>query len=296
MNDTRTGALQVLITYILWGSLPIFWKLLSEINSVYILSQRVIWSALFMVIFLLIKGHLPKTLSVFKNPKTVFYCFICGVLITLNWGVYIYAVTSGHVLDASLGYFIEPIVVAIIGVILFKEKLNKAETATFAFAIVGLAYMLVTSGTLPVLSLVIAISFGLYGACKKSTSLDASTSLFMETLCMTPFAIAFALWSERAGIGAIGTLSGWEFILLPACGDVTSIPLLLFNLGVKKIPFYLAGIIMYASPTIQFLTGIFFFHEAFDTNRAIAFLIIWIGISFTLIHQLLMLKKSAKNS
>ena len=222
------------------------------------------------------------------------HCFICGVLITVNWGVYIYAVTSGHVLDASLGYFIEPIVVGIMGMILFKEKLSKAEKITFLFAMAGLLYMLISTGTFPMLSIVIALSFAIYGAFKKSLSLEAGTSLFMETLCIVPIALLFTVFAESKGIGSIGVLSGWRFLLLPACGIVTSLPLLLFNIGVKKIPYYLSGIIMYVSPTLQFLTGILFFKEALDTNRLIAFVIIWIGIAFTMFEQIKMIKNDTK--
>ncbi|MBE6008860.1 MAG: EamA family transporter RarD [Lachnospiraceae bacterium] len=294
MDLKSSGAFSVFIAYVFWGLLTLFWNLLGDVNSVYILFQRVIWSAVFMGILLLLSGKAEKIKAVFKDGKMLIRCFVCGILITVNWGVYIYAVTSGHVLDASLGYFIEPIVVGMMGMILFKEKLSKAEKITFVFAMAGLLYMLLSTGTFPVLSIVIALSFAVYGAFKKSLALEAGVSLFMETLCIVPIALLFTLFAESKGIGAIGVLHGWSFLLLPACGIVTSIPLLLFNIGVKKIPYYLSGIIMYVSPTLQFLTGILFFKEALDTNRLIAFAVIWIGIAFTMYEQIKLIIKDTK--
>ena len=294
MNNKSSGAFSVFTAYIFWGLLTLFWNLLSEVNSVYILFQRVIWSAVFMGIILVIAGKGKKIISVFKNKKMLLRCFVCGVLITVNWGVYIYAVTSGHVLDASLGYFIEPIVVAVLGMILFKEKLSKFEKITFVFAAAGLLYMLFSTGTFPVLSVIIALSFAVYGAFKKALDLEAGISLFAETLCITPIAIVFTIFAESKGIGASGILEGYRLLLLPVCGIVTSIPLLLFNIGVKKIPYYLSGIIMYVSPTLQFLTGILFFKETLDTNRLIAFAIIWIGIAFTIYEQSKMIINDTK--
>ena len=294
MDLRSSGALSVFIAYVFWGMLTLFWNLLSDVNSVYILFQRVIWSTVFMGILILLSGQSKKITSVFKDKKMLLRCFICGILITVNWGVYIYAVTSGHVLDASLGYFIEPIVVGMMGMMLFKEKLSRAEKITFAFAMAGLLYMLISTGTFPILSIVIALSFAIYGAFKKSLELEAGVSLFVETLCMVPIALLFTIFAESKGTGAIGVLEGLRFLLLPACGIVTSLPLILFNIGVKKIPYYLSGIIMYVSPTLQFLTGILFFKEALDTNRLIAFAIIWIGIAFTMYEQIKMIIKDTK--
>lgn len=295
--NLSNGTAFVAITYVFWGILTLFWGLLSEINSVYILSQRVFYSALFMLIFLTLTGKLSKSLSALKNRQTLFKCFICGILITSNWGIYIYAVTGGHVLDASLGYFLEPIIIAAFGMLFFKEKLSRFEKATFVFAIIGIAYRIVSTGTIPMLSILIALTFTVYSAVKKSLSLDAATSLFAETLLMSPFALIFTFYAEKTGIGINGALSGLSLLLIPACGVVTAIPLLLFNIGIKHIPFYVAGIIMYISPTIQFLTGILFFKETFNQNEFITFVIIWIGIGFTVFEKIKMLKasKNAKN-
>ena len=293
MKTEKSGLLFVLACYVMWGMLSIFWSLLSEVNSLYILAQRIVWSMLFMGAFILVTGKSEEVKAVLRDKEKFKLCFISGVLVTINWGVYIVAVSNGHVLDASMGYFIEPIVVALIGVLIFKEKLSKFEIMTFVLATVGVLYLIVASGTVPVMALLIAVSFAAYGAVKKNLTLTAHTSLFMETLCMSPIAFVFILYSELNGNGCLGILSRSEFLLLPICGIVTSVPLLLFNIGVKKIPYYLSGILMYINPTIQFLVGLLYFHETLDTNRLFAFLFIWAGVMFTVYEKVQIMKQSS---
>lgn len=289
-NQTTSGTLAVTATYIGWGLLSLFWNLLSDVSSVYILAQRIIWSMVFMAFFMALTGKTGEIKSLFRQKRQVGICFLCGVFITINWGVYIYAVNSSHVLDASLGYFIEPIIVSLTGMIFFKERLSKWEKTTLIFSGISLVYMMAVAKVSPLLALIIAVPFAAYGAIKKQIAITAHTSLFAETLLMTPFALAFAIFADLSGTGSIGILHGAAFVLLPLCGVVTSIPLLLFNIGVKKIPYYLSGILMYINPTLQFLLGLFYFHEAFDFHRFIAFLIIWIGLCFTLYEKVRLIK------
>lgn len=278
----KLGLVTVTGSYVLWGLLPAFWALLAQVNSVYILAQRIIWSLVFMGLYLAVTRGWGEILRVFRDKRALGKCFLCGVLITLNWGVYIYSVNSGHVLDASMGYFIEPVLVALLGVIAFRERPTTAEKLTFLFAAGGIIYLIVRTGSVPLLALAIGLPFSVYGAVKKHLDLSAQASLFMETLLMVPFALAFSWWwSARAG-GMEAVLGGASFWLLPACGVVTSIPLLLFNLGVKEIPYYFSGILMYINPTLQFLMGLLYFREPMDADRLIAFVIIWVGILFTM--------------
>lgn len=275
------GSLETAAAYACWGLLTIFWDLLAAVNSVCVLAHRIIWSMVFMALYMTIFHKWPEVSAVIREKKKMAICLVCGVLITINWGVYIYAVSSGHVLDASMGYFIEPVLVAFMGFIVFRERPSAMERVTFVCAAAALVYMLVTTGTFPVLALVIAGSFAVYGAVKKKLEITPHASLFLETLCMTPFALAAVAYMEARGIGAGGVLHGAQFALLPVCGIVTSIPLLLFSTGVREIPYYLSGILMYINPTLQFLTGLLYFHEELDTARLVAFVIIWIGILFT---------------
>ena len=293
-NNLSKGSLIVFISYIIWGFLTLFWSLLNEVNAFYILGQRIAWSMVLMAAYISITKSWDEIKAIFRNKKQLLTCFISGVLITINWGMYIYAVTNGHVLESSLGYFIEPILVALVGLLLFKESMSTAEKITFCFAIAGLLYLIVVSRTMPTIALVIALSFCAYGAVKKSLDISAHASLFMETLFMTPFALIVIFYMETTGNGSIGVLNGAEFLLLPACGLVTSLPLLLFSIGVKMIPYYLAGIIMYVSPTITFILGLVYFHETLDPHRLVAFILIWIGILITVTEKLKMLRSNTK--
>lgn len=283
MKDKKfTGALEVLAAYVSWGLLTVFWNLLSGVNSVYILAQRIFWSMLFMWMILVYMKKQKEIREVLRQPRQMMIYLICGILVSVNWGVYIYAVNSGHVLDASLGYFIEPLLVALIGMLAFRERLNTYEKVTYVFSIAGLLYMIGATRTVPVLALLIAASFAVYGAVKKQLQIAPMVSLFLETLCVAPVALIFMVYAETAHMGSVGILHGAQFLLLPACGIVTSIPLLLYNMGVKEIPYYVSGILMYVNPTLQFLMGVFYFKEAMDRNQLTAFAIIWVGIGVSI--------------
>ena len=285
------GAITVFLTYVLWGVLGIYWGLLSDVNPVYILANRIVWSAVFMGLYALLRHRGGEIKRILTDKKMLGKCFLCGVLITINWGVYIYAVNSGHMLDASLGYFIEPVLVGLIGVLAFKERPTKLEWTTFALAIVALGYMLIRTGTIPYLAIIIAGSFAVYGGVKKNMELTPEVSLFVETLCMAPFALAFIAWAEANGLGTLETATAGRILLLIFSGIVTSVPLLLFNVGVKHIPYYFSGILMYVNPTIQFLVGIFYFKETLDTNRLVAFIIIWVGVLLALFDKVRKMKQ-----
>ena len=286
VSEKNQGMVNVVVTYVCWGLLTAFWNLLAKVNPVCVLFQRVVWSAIFMLIYLLLRHRLNDIIKVFKDKRTMSVCLLSGTLMCLNWGVFIYAVSSGHVLDSSLGYFIEPIVVTVIGVLFFKERLSKLEKLTIVFSVIGLAYLVFINKRLPLVSIAIGVTFALYGAVKKNIQLDADMTLFQETITVTPVALLGCILFEISGTGAHGILNGAELLLLPASGVVTSVPLLFFSRGIKQLPFYLAGIFMYINPTIQFLMGVFYFKEPIDINRVFAFSLIWVGVALTIYHNI----------
>lgn len=288
------GLVTVTGSYVLWGMLAIFWSFLGRVNSVYVLAQRIIWSLVFMGLYLLVTRRWGEVKRALCDRQTMVNCLLCGVLITLNWGVYIYSVNSGHVLQASMGYFIEPVMVALLGVIAFREKPSLAEKLTFLCAAGGIVFLTARTGTFPTLALAVATPFAVYGALKKKVALTAQTSLFMETLWVTPLALAFSWWWAAGHGGTEAVLGGASFWLLPACGVVTSVPLLLFNMGVKEIPYYFSGILMYINPTLQFLVGLLYFKEALNMDQFIAFLIIWVGLAITMVEKLKVLRQEKK--
>ena len=277
-KEMRTGIIEVLFTYIAWGFLPIFWKLLNEVASFYVLFSRALWSLAFCIVYLTVTKKWKRIQELFQDKNVVKRCLLSGILICINWGGYIWGVNGGHVLDCSLGYYLNPILGVVLGVLVFKEKLNKYEWTAVGLAIAGVLYLIIKAGVIPGLSLLLAGSFGTYGLIKKGLKISSDESLFMETVMVSPIAVIFLIYSEMNGIGAVGVLSGMEWLLLPLAGVVTAIPLLIYSAGVQKIPFYLAGMIMYLNPTIQFFLGIFLYKEPIDMDRIISFAIIWIGI------------------
>ena len=214
MEQKKTlGLMTVTGCYVLWGILAIFWRFLAQVNSVYVLAQRIIWSLVFMGLYLLFTRRGREVAAAFRDRKTMVNCLLCGVLITLNWGMYIYAVNSGHVLQASMGYFIEPVAVGLIGVLAFREKPSPGE-GHLSVRWAGIVFLTVRTGSLPVLALMVAIPFAIYGALKKKITLTAQTSLFMETLWMTPLALAFSGWWTAHSGGHGGCAGG--------CGPVAA--------------------------------------------------------------------------
>ncbi len=272
---------------ILWGVLGAFWDLLSGVDPFYILSHRIVWSAVFSLILLLAAGKGQEIKEAFRNRAAMLRCACCGFFITVNWGMYIYAVTSDHTLDSSLGYFIQPIVVVLIGILFFREKLHKLEKVTIFFAAAAILFLLLRTGTMPWIALVLGTSFSLYGAVKKNLDMPPALTLFLETISVLPLALVFIGWSHSTG-DPLAALQGWRLLLLPLGGIVTSVPLLLFAAGVRHIPYYLVGILFYLNPTIQFFMSIFFFCETLDPTRLTAFVIIWIGILFTIADKVLL--------
>ena len=278
---------------ILWGVLGAYWSLLAGVDSFYILAHRIVWSALFSLILLLAAGKGREIKEALRNRSAMARCACCGLLITVNWGTYIYAVSSAHTLDSSLGYFIQPITVVLIGILFFREKLRKLEKITVLFAAAAIFSLLIRTGSVPYLALILGTSFSLYGAVKKNLDMPPALTLFLETVSVLPLALIFIAYSHSTG-DPLAALSGWEYLLLPFGGIVTSVPLLLFAAGVRHMPYYLVGILFYLNPSIQFLMSIFYFRETLDPARLTAFVIIWIGILFTIADKLLLMKNEKK--
>lgn len=278
VDGKKAGIILVTATYVLWGCLPVFWKILEDVPALYILCARVVWSLIFCVVYLTVRKKWARIREILKDRKVVFRCGLCGAVICINWGSYIWAVNNGHLLDSSFGYYMNPILVVLLGVLCFRERLSVREWAAVALTGAGVLYMVVRSGTVPVLAIVIGGSFAVYGMIKKGLVLGSDESLFLETLLVSPFALAYMVYAEAIGAGAGGILSGIQWGLLPAAGIITAVPLLIYAAGVKKIPFYLTGILMYLNPTIQFLMGLFLFGETVNADKLVSFAFIWAGI------------------
>ena len=278
-ENEKKSVLQVFGSYVLWGIFPVFWKMLSELNSVYVLSSRIVWSTVFCLLLIAVTKKTDELKQVLSDSKMRKTLMCSGIAIAVNWGVYIYAVNSGHILDASLAYYLNPLMVIALGFFLFKEKLAFRQWLAIAVAALGILIAIVAYGEVPVFAIVIGTSFAVYGAIKKNVKCNGLISTFVEAAFLTPFALVYILWAEMGHVGAIGTLEGMQFLLIPMSGVVTSIPLLLFSIGVAKVSMSLTGILMYINPTLQFMIGALLYHETFDLPKGIMFVCVWIGVA-----------------
>lgn len=272
------SSLNVLGCYILWGLLPIFWKLLAGVNSAYVLAQRIVFSCVFCLAVILIRKNGGEIGKIIKNKSERRKFFLCGILISINWGVYILTVAMGRILEASLAYYMNPLFSVLIGAIFFKEKLSRVQWASVALAFAGVMFSVIRYGEVPYLAIIIGLSFALYGALKKGIKADSETSICMETMAVLPIAIVFIAYAQFSGFTTFSSLTTAEVLLLIATGPITSIPLMLFAKGIKGTSIVTSGILMYINPTLQLLVGVFIYNEAFTQTNAITFAFVWAAV------------------
>lgn len=282
------GAACVLGCYVMWGLLPIFWKQLSAVDSLYVLATRAIWAFLITgVLLVLRRDRFAGVRDVLRSKKERLQLTVSGWAICVNWGLYIWAVSHDRILDSSLATYLNPILAIALGALVFREKLSRLRWLAVAIAAFGFLIATLRYGQIPWLALAISSSFTLYGAVKKSVKTDSVTATFYETMILMPFAVALVVWMEFRGTGAAGILHGWQWLLLPMSGLVTGLPLVLFSSGLKTTPMTLAGILMYINPTLQLLVSVGVYHEAFTTTHAILFVFVWVGLALYLVSGFL---------
>lgn len=279
-REQGVGMLFAGLSYVLWGFLPLYWKLVDDIPAAEVLAHRVVWSLVFMFIILLLVGKFTSFWAELKalltNRKRLVAISFASVFISINWGLYIWAVASEQLVQASLGYYINPLVSILLGIIVLKEKLSTLQTISFIIAAVGVLNLAFNFGEFPWLALLLAFSFGIYGLLKKMVQLGALVGLAIETLLITPFALLFLVfmpWDD-----AFGT-SGGTTLLLIVAGIATAVPLLLFASGAKRIPLSLVGLLQYIAPTITLILGVFLFNEPFTGVHLFSFICIWAALT-----------------
>jgi len=278
-GERRQGVAIAAGAFVIWGLFPIYWHLLKMVPSPLIIAHRIVWSTLLVVGWLLLSSRLAWLRRIAAQPRALPLLALSGVSIGCNWALYIWAINAGHVIESSLGYYINPLVSVLLGVLVLKERLRPVQWLAVGCAAVGVAWLTWAAGTLPWIALGLAVSFGLYGLLRKIVAVDAVGGLGVESLYLFLPALAFVLWSEHGHGG--GFVQGWslrEDLLLAFGGVVTAVPLIAFAYGVRRIPLSLVGILQYISPTLQLLLGVWFFHEPFDPARALGFVAIWLGL------------------
>lgn len=260
--------------FFLWGGFPLYLKPLSVLNPLEVMSQRIVWCCLFVSLWLWRRGELREVYRALSTPKNLLGLAATAILVSSNWLLFVWAVKNGRVLDGSLGYFINPLVNVLLGVLLLSERLNKAQWSAVALASAGVAYLWWQSGAFPIVALSLAFTFGGYGLIRKLISVPAVVGLAAETTLLTPFALATLWWLNTRGELGFGTtpfFTIWLFL----SGIVTAVPLALFAMGARLIPYSTVGIIQYMAPTLQMLCGVLVFGEPFPQARVLGFAFIW---------------------
>lgn len=277
-RDVRIGLFYATTAFVIWGLVPIFWKLLYSLPALEILAHRVIWGLFFIAAWMTYRGRWSELRSVLRQPRTVLSLLASTFFIALNWGIFIYAVNTDKVLDTSLGYYINPLVNVVLGLVVLRERLDRAQWIAVGLAVIAVAVLTVRLGDLPWISLVLAFSFGFYGLLRKTVRADAVVGLTFETAALTPLALAYLVVAERRGFATLGHHGLKMDALLILAGLITVVPLVLFTLGVRRLPLSTAGLLQYIAPTCTFLLAVLIYGETFTLAHAVAFALIWTAL------------------
>lgn len=278
MSDLNKGVIYGAGAYLLWGFLPLYWPLLEPSGSVEILAHRMIWSLAVVLGVLLLRRHWRWMLPVLRSPRQLLLLTGAALLIAMNWGVFIYAVNSGHTLQASLGYFINPLVSVILGVVVFSERLRTAQWVAVALGAAAVIVVTFSYGVLPWMSLAMAGTFACYGLIKKFVRLDGVESLTIETGVLFLPALGFVVFLEATGAGTLRTGSVAHAALLAGAGLITAVPLMLFGAAAHRVPLSLVGLLQFIAPVLQFLVAWLVFGEEMSAARWIGFTIVWAAL------------------
>lgn len=277
-QEQNRGVLFALSAYGMWGLFPIYFKSVASVSPFEVLSHRIIWSVVFLTLFIIISGRWQELIQNFRQKRLVASLSVSAILVSLNWLVFIWAVGQDRILETSLGYFINPLISLLLGMIFLGERLRKAQWIAILLAVAGVGYQLVLVGSLPWVALFLACSFGFYGLLRKRIVVDPFSGLLIETLLLSPFALLYLFWLNQQNQLAFLSESIGISWLLVAAGIVTSLPLICFAAGARRLTLTLNGLLQYTAPSIAFLLAVVVYHEPLDSNRLVTFALIWSGL------------------
>ena len=276
-SEYSLGLLFGFTSYILWGLFPLYWPLLEPASPLEIVSHRAVWTLVFCLIVLALSKQIHSTFAVMKNPRAMAALLLSTILVSINWVTYIWATNNGHIVEAALGYYINPLIIIAFGVLLLREKMRPLQWLAVAIAAVGVLVLTIDYGRLPWIAISLALSWGSYGLVKKKLNMGALDGLAIETLIsLIPYA-GYLIYLGNQGTGQFGQSTGLTLLLISA-GAVTAIPLLLFNGSTTRLPYSTIGLLQYITPTLQFSIGVWIRHEDMPAARWIGFLIIWLAL------------------
>lgn len=279
MNDTRRGILHGAMAYGIWGVVPAFWKLLRQVPALEVLGHRVVWGLCTLLALVALTRRAEAARTALRDRRVLLAMACSSVLLSINWGTFVYAVSSDRLLEASLGYFINPLVSVALGVLVLGERLRRAQKLAIALAAAGVIALTVHRGQLPYLALVLASTFGLYGLVRKTAKVESLVGSTIETVLMAPVAVLGLGLLLAHGEGSLGHASFTTQALLVTTGVVTTVPLLLFTSAARRLPLSTVGFLQYLAPTGQFLLAVLAYHEPFSSQTLASFAIIWAGLA-----------------
>jgi chloramphenicol-sensitive protein RarD len=277
VNKTKVGLLFGVASYVLWGLFPLYWPLLKPANPLEIVAHRAVWTLVFCAIVLGLSRRLRTTIKLLTNPQNLIRLSFASIFISGNWLIYVWGVNHGHIVECALGYYINPLVIVLFGVILLKEGMRRLQWVAIGIASIGVIALTIDYGHFPWIAIAITFSWGSYGLMKKKLGLGALEGLALETLMSFLPYVGYLVWLGNKGQGQFGHHVGLTVLLMGA-GVVTAVPLLLFNGSVNRLPFTIIGLLQYITPTAQLLIGVLYRHEIMTSGRWIGFLIVWIAL------------------
>lgn len=278
-SSQKNGVFYAFAAYTAWGLLPVYWKALQSVPSREILAYRILWSFVFVASLLLFKKQWGSAKVVLRDKSKLYGLILSSLLITSNWYIYIWAVNNNQVVEASLGYYINPLLTVLLGVLVLRECMDKWQIVSLALAAAGVVILTLEYGKIPWISLSLATTFALYGLAKRLVRVDSLLGLALETAVVVPVALIYLSSVQASGAGVIGNSGSLTLLLLLGTGIVTAIPLLWFAQAAKMVPFATIGFIQYVSPSLSLILGVFLYHEEFTTAHALSFGVIWIALA-----------------
>ena len=277
-RPSHRGLVAATAAFTLWGLFPVYLHPLREVPALQVIAHRVAWSCLFLLAWMLARGELWRVSATLTRPPLLAGLAASATLISCNWLVYVWSVTHNHIVDSSLGYYINPLVNVVLGVLVLRERLNRTQWSAIALAAIAVGYLTVLAGHPPWIAFALATSFSLYGLVRKMISVEALPGLATETLLLMPLALGYLLWCEHAGSGALTRDGAGIAALLVGSGLVTAVPLFLFAFGARLLPYSTVGILQYIAPSLQLLCGVLFYRESFGPALAAGFALIWAAL------------------
>ncbi len=273
------GALAAGVCYLIWGLVPLYWKQLAGINALELIAHRHVWSLVFVLAIVFAQGGLSEIRAALRGRRAIVINLVSATLLTGNWLVYVWGVNTGHVVEASLGYFLVPLVNVASGRFILHEQLRRAQWIAIALAAIGVGVLIIQLRRPPWIALALAATWGGYSLMRKQSPLGSVTGLAVETLLLAPLAIALLLWRQHTGAGALGHVNATRTVLILSAGIITAVPLLLFAYGARRIRLSTLGLLQYLTPSVQFALGVWVYHEPLPRERLACFVLIWAALA-----------------